>query len=748
MRNFVIVVACSALCFGGCVSTGWSQANDDLTIEWMFSGGAERVASLPCTFWLSDGRLLMYDTLQGPAERKMEIIDPATGARKAALDMGKALLSLHVALGGEPSGAVLPWPEGFDAAGTKALYVFGGDIFLLDLPSAQFVRITRTSSEETSASLSPDGKHVAFVRENDLYVYDVSGSLIRRLTSDGSGSRLNGRFSWVYWEEIFGHKDIAYWWSPDSRSVAFLQTDESMVSTMTFTDFQPYQPRILTQRYPKAGGATPRVRVGIVSADGADVRWMDLPDSSYEYITGVDWLPASEKIAVQTMNRAEDRVDLFLVERGTGKATNILTETDDAWMNMYKPFFLKKRPEMLWISDRSGYAHIYRYRLDGTLLGQLTTGQWSLRPFGSRAIYEESPILAVDEKKGCVYFSASEHSSLEQHLYRVPLEGGSLVRLSHAEGFHRASFSSDARFYLDASSNVQTPPALSLNRATGEKVLILSPARVEALSHFSMRYPSFFTIAAPDGFPLPAQMSTPSDFDVSKRYPVIVYVYGGPGNSSVLDEWNANDWSESIYFDQVLLHSGYLVFSVDNRSSASIGKVFEKSIKGQMYGDVELHDLLSAIRWLKAQKYVDTNRVGIWGWSGGGMYTLLAMTRTKEFASGIAVAPVTDWHYYDAKWTELQMKRPEDNPEGYQKTSSVLHAKDLHGRLLMVHGTYDDNVHPQNSQAFLNELIKAGILVDVMIYPMRKHTLDDAPARIHLYKTMLDFWKRNLLDAP
>jgi dipeptidyl-peptidase-4 len=259
-----------------------------------------------------------------------------------------------------------------------------------------------------------------------------------------------------------------------------------------------------------------------------------------------------------------------------------------------------------------------------------------------------------------------------------------------------------------------------------------------------MIYPSFFRIPARDRFMLPAQVSTPAGFDSTKKYPVIVCVYGGPGSPSVSDDWNSNAWWESVYFDQVLLRNGYIVFSVDNRSSASVGKIFEKSIRGQMYGDVELNDLLDAVRWLKSRPYIDTSRVGVWGWSGGGMYTLLAMTRSNEFKAGISVAPVTDWHYYDAKWAELPMKRPEDNPAGYAKTSLVSRARDLHGRLLMVHGTGDDNVHPQNSQAFMNELIKEGILFDVMIYPMRKHYIDDPQARIHLFGTMLEFWKRNL----
>jgi dipeptidyl-peptidase-4 len=548
----------------------------------------------------------------------------------------------------------------------------------------------------------------------------------------------------MYWEELFGHRENAYWWSPDSRSIAFLQTDDSGVSTTSFTDFEPYQARVLTQRYPQAGQKTPGVRVGFVSTGGGDPVWMNVPASSYEYVTGVDWLPSGEAAAVQTMNRAQTRVDLYFVGRSDGRADRVLIETDDAWLHMYRPLFIRGGGQFLWISERTGYAHAYRYSADGKLIHQVTRGEWPLRPYGAFAIYGESPLLAVDEKGGWLYFTAGKQSAIERHIYRVRLEGGDPQRLSVEGGYHRPICRPDGRFYVDVYSSVRTPPSLSLHRGDGSPVMVLSPPRADILPRDGMRFPSFLRIPARDGFMMPAQVSTPADFDSTKKYPVIVYVYGGPGSPSISDEWNSNAWAESIYNDQVLLGAGYVVFSVDNRSSSSTGKVFEKSIRGQMYGDVELNDLLDAVRWLKARTYVDTSRVGIWGWSGGATYTLLAMTRSNEFRAGIAVAPVTDWRYYDAKWAELPMKRPEDNPAGYQKTSLVARARDLHGRLLLVHGTYDDNVHPQNSQAFINELIREGTLFDLMVYPMRKHTIDDPPARKHLFKTMLEFWNRNL----
>jgi len=714
-----------------------------ITIDWMFDGGALRVETVPKTLWLSGGRLLVYDTTRAGGTHPFRNLDPATGKSVDACDAGKALASLREAAGDVAPG-VLPWPDGIDAAGERAVYLFGGDVYALDFRMSRCTRLTRTPEEESSVSIAPDGNWIAFVRANDLYVEPSAGGPERRLTTDGSATTLNGRFSWVYWEEIFGHHDNAYWWSPDSRAIAFLQTDESMVSVMSFTDFEPYQPRILTQRYPKAGQKTPVVRVGFVRVEGGSPAWMDIPRASYEYVTGVDWLPGGGACAVQTMNRAQTEVALSFVRSADGRSTRVLTETDDAWLHIYHPLFLKDRREFLWIAERTGYAAAYRYTLEGKLLGRVTPGDRSLRPYGAFAIYDESPLQAVDEKGGWAYYTAGGESSAERQIYRAPIGGGTPERVSEGAGTHRPSFRGDGRYFVDRYSNAHTPPALTLYGTGGGPARVISAPRTDLIPGQALNYPSFFRIPATDGFMLPAQISTPQGFDSTKKYPLILYVYGGPGSPTVQDEWNVNGWAESIWFDQALLSAGYLVASVDNRSSSCEGKTFEKSIRGQMYGDVELNDLLSAVRYLTRLPFVDSTRVGIWGWSGGGMYTLLALTRSHEFRAGIAVAPVTDWHYYDAKWAELPMKRPEDNPAGYAHTSLVARAGDLHGRLLLVHGTDDDNVHPQNSQAFMNALIREGILFDLMVYPMRKHTIDDPPAKKHLFRTMLRFWQNNL----
>ncbi|HTR99964.1 MAG TPA: DPP IV N-terminal domain-containing protein, partial [Bacteroidota bacterium] len=430
------------------------------TIDWIFGGGAARVAAVPVTRWLSNGRLLVYDTLGGERAHPFRTLDPVTGGAAPLCDAAKALGSLAAL--GTPAPDVLPWPGGIDSAGEKAVYLFGGDVFVLDFRLSRFLRLTQTPEEESSVSISPDGKWAGWVRANDIYVEPSGGGREARLTHDGSPATLNGKFSWVYWEEIFGHSDNAYWWSPDSRSIAFLRTDESMVSEMSFTDFEPYQPRILTQRYPKAGGRTPQVRVGFVNVGGGGPVWMDLPQSSYEYVTAVDWLPGGGAAGVQTMNRAQTDVNLYFVRSADGRPTHILTETDDAWMHVYHPLFLKEKREFLWISDRTGYAQAYRYTLEGGLLGPVTTGERPLQPYGAFAIYDESPLRAVDEKGGWVYYTAAGESSIERQIYRVPVGGGEPERISHAAGTHSPSFRSDGCFYVDHFSDVRTPPSLTL----------------------------------------------------------------------------------------------------------------------------------------------------------------------------------------------------------------------------------------------------------------------------------------------
>ena len=708
-----------------------------LTLEWILTEG-RTVGAVPSHFWMADGRLMIYDGRLPVGQRTFEILDPKTSERRKAFDLSAALASLNALLPATPARQGLAWPQTFDQTGRRALYIFDGDLFVLDLPKASFSRITKTKEEERAGEFSPDGNKLAYVRKSDLYITDLETQKETRLTRDGADTILNGTLSWIYWEEIFGRRDIGFWWSPDSKSLAYLQTDESAVPLSTFVDFQPDTPRVITQRYPKAGMPNPRVRVGVVGINGTNTKWVSINDEPFEYILRVKWLPDSRRVSVQTLTRNQHVLRLYFVDSETGAAKRILTDTNTGWINIHDDLhFLSDGKHFLWASERDDNYHLYRYSMDGRLVNQITRGPWSLASSGG-AFWVKRAVSSIDETNGWIYFTSMERSQLERHLYRIKLDGSGMMRLSKDTGFHGISMSPNAQFYLDTFSDARTLPSLTLRRFDGHEQLLIAKPRMELLARFDLQQPELLNIPTRDGFPMPARVLKPKGFRTDRRYPVIMDVYGGASSYSVV-----NAWRGAALYDQLLAQEGYIVVRVDNRSAAATSKSLENSVIGKV-GEPETEDLVDAAKWLKAQTWVDPNRIGVWGWSNGGWITLNVMTRSKEFKAGIAVAAVTDWRYYDTKWAEAFLKTPQENPEGYARTSMVKRAGELHGRLLVVHGSYDDNVHPQNMLAFTDALIKSGKLFDLMIYPMRGHGISDPEATLHLYRTMIDFWKRNL----
>ena len=710
-----------------------------LTVQWLYSeSGGSAVARVPSHVWLEDNTVLLYDTRRPAAQRAFERLDPASGTRRTVLDVPKAVASLKAIGPNLLEKESLEWPKSFDRDGQKALYILRDDVFVLDLATASFTRITNTPEEEKDAEFSPDGRMVAYVRNNNIYVYDLAKHEEKPLTRDGSETTLNGTLSWVYWEEIFGRHDTGYWWSPDSKSIAYLQTDETGVPVSLFVDFAPVDQRIIRQPYPKAGEQNPKVRVGIADIADATTRWVTVPQP-YEWLLRVKWLPDSSRISLSTMDRPQTRLDLYFASRTGGAAQHVLTETDPGWVNVSDDLrFLPDGKHFLWASERDGYMHLYRYRMDGTLENQITRGDWAVASSGGVAFWVHQSIVGYDPKNDWLYFTALKDSSIERHLYRIHADGSAMQRVDTEPGTHGISMSPDTHFYLDTFSDIRTLPALRLHTVEGKMKEVIAPARPQLLAGFDMQYPELLTIPAADGFPMPAQILKPRGFDPTRKYPVILHIYGGPSAPTV-----KNQWQPGIFFDNLLLREGFVVVSVDNRSATAISKKLENIILLKS-PEPETADQLAGVRWLKSQPWVDGARVGVWGWSGGGTMTLSLMTHSQEFKAGIAGAPVTDWRYYDSKWAEAMMKLPQDQPDAYDRTSLVKHAADLHGTLLLVFGSYDDNVHPQNEQAFMDALIKADKPYQVMLYPMRKHGFTDRPARIHRDQAMLDFWKKNL----
>jgi dipeptidyl-peptidase-4 len=716
-----------------------SSQEKKITLEWASSDECKKLTELGQFFWLDDGTAYICDSSKDPNEQMIERLDPRTGKRKAAFNKDKAFESLGKIIGSAAE-KKLGWPTGFDKNGKFALYEFDNDIFLLEIDKSQFRRVVETKSEEKAIRFSPDGKKIAYVRDNDLFVYDVNKQKETHITTDGSDTILNGTLSYVYWEEIFGREDCAYWWSDDSNSIAYLKSDESSVPIAYFVDFKPQTPRLITQRYPKAGQQNPGVRLCVADVRGNQLSQLDASEIPYEYIARVKWLPDNKTLCAELLNRNQNKLDIYFMDKDSGKATLIFTERDKGWIDATDDlYFLKDGKRFIWLSNRDGFSHLYLYTMEGRLVRQITKGKWSACSINGGPSWILKSIASIDEDGGWIYFGSKEKSSIERHLYKIKLDGTGLQRITEQDGMHQITFSTDGKFYFDTFSSITTPASVSLCTNEGKNKFVLWQSKTDKIGELNLVYPQLLTVKARDGFEMPAMISKPKNFDPNKKYPAIIYVYGGPLAPEVL-----NGWQSTVFSDQVFLDNGYILFKFDNRSATAISKAYSNLIVGQMWADCELNDLVDAVRWLKQQTFTDANNVGLWGASGGGSYTLLGLTHTKEFKAGVAIAPVTDWMYYDSIWAEAGMKLPKDNPKGYEKTSFVKHAKDLHGRLLLIHGTYDDNVHPQNAQAFADALVDAGITFEMMVYPMRKHGISDKPAKIHLQKTMLEFWNRNL----
>jgi dipeptidyl-peptidase-4 len=462
-----------------CVANTLGQTSRrELTLEWIFGPEGRTVASVPTTAWVDDGTLVILDNRRPPTERTFEKLNPATGQRRSIVDSVRALADLRRAVDGM-NVDVLPWPLAFDGSGGQALYIFKGDVFVLDLNSAHFRRLTSTPAEETSASFSPNGRRIAYVRTNNLYFFDLDTNRETQITGDGSETLLNGTLSWVYWEEVFGRRDIGYWWAPDSQAIAYLQSDESEVDLTYFLDFVPFSPRVIRQRYARAGRANPRVRLGITELGHNGTTWVQISDKPFEYIVRAKWLPDGRRLSLETMPRLQTELSLYLADRKTGKATRVLTETDPGWVNMADDlYFFNDGQHFLWPSERDGYMHLYRYRIDGTLENQVTKGRWALASAGGVAFWVRQALVGVDEKNSWIYFTALERSSIERHLYRVRPDGSGFMRVSREPGTHRVSMSPDGRHFLDRYSDVRTLPSLRLHASTAHFCRrLLIPAR-------------------------------------------------------------------------------------------------------------------------------------------------------------------------------------------------------------------------------------------------------------------------------
>jgi dipeptidyl-peptidase-4 len=522
-------------------------------------------------------------------------------------------------------------------------------------------------------------------------------------------------------------RHTGYWWSPDERYVAYARVDESPVAEVERFEIYADDVKVVKQRYPKAGAANARVELYVRELAAEAPRRIDLdaavpglaPTQDY-YLARVDWFPDGRHLLVQRLSRDQKRLDLVKVDAATGATRLLFTETSPHWVELHSDLkFLPKRGGFLWVSQRSGFPHLYRYDDEGHLVAQLTDGDWLV-------IGKPKAVAAVDEARGLVYFTGSKDGYPERQLYAVPLDAHGPTaprRLTPEAGWHDVEFAADAHTFIDAHSSVDRPPSVALRDAGGRRLAwlvenALGPAHPYAPYAATRPTVEFGTLPAADGTPMHWMLLKPRDFDPARRYPVAVEVYGGPHGQNV-----ANQWEKAAGFREYLARRGTLVFVLDNRGAGRQGIRTDAALQGRM-GTVEVEDQVAGANWLKSQPWVDPARVGVYGWSYGGYMTLSLMTRAPGvYAVGVAGAPVTDWRLYDTCYTERYMGTPQDNPEGYAQSGVLAHAGALAGPLLIVHGMADDNVLFAHSTRLYAELQKLGRPFDVMVYPGYKHSL-------------------------
>ncbi len=629
--------------------------------------------------------------------------------------------------------------------GKTLLFPLGGKLYLYTLAAAQgkAVRELPTGGEFIDPKISPKGRYVSYVREQNLWVIDLQSNKARALTLDGGGTIHNAEAEFVAQEEM--DRSDGYWWASDDSMIAFERYDETQVPIIKRSEVFADRTEVIEQRYPAAGSRNVTVTLGLVSPEGGEARWIDLGADTDIYLARVNWLHGDKHLSYQLQSRNQQRLDLRRVDVATLEQTDLLRESSTTWINLNDDLrFLKDGRTFIWASERSGYLHLYLYGIDGKLRHAISRGEWNI-----------DKLLGVDETGGYVYVQSNRDFVPDTQIYRLKLDGSTAdapLRVSTRDGTHTSVFSADASVYLDTFSDPATPPQVSLHKADGSLIEWIEKNPLDD-SHPYARYrdsritPEFGTLKADDGQTLHYRLYKPANFDPARRYPVFSFYYGGPHVQKVVRAWGdpaSAHAAQQTQFLEYMAQRGYVVFTLDNRGMARRGRKFSDVIYRQL-GNAEVLDQLSGIHWLKEQPWVDGDRVGVFGWSYGGyMTTMLLSKASDEIAAGVAVAPVTDWTLYDTHYTERYLSSPADNPAGYIRSAPFAWLDGLTSRLFLIHGMADDNVLFVNSTALMSGLQKRGIQFDLMTYPGAKHGLSSAGEREHAYHAIANWMDRQL----
>lgn len=723
--------------------TGRAEASQDaaagqLTVDRIFRTGEFRAATLPETHWLKDGvSFIDVRAVNGGAGSEIIRTDAVTGKTSVLVPAaaltgsdGKALQVEDMTLSDDETKALLFHnSERVWRANTK------GQWTVVDFTTRRLTPIAPNTPAKMFAKFSPDNRRVAYVRNNNLFVWDLASGTERQLTSDGSANVINGTTDWAYEEEL-GLRD-AFRWSPDGAHLAFLRLDQTQVPTMTLINqTDSLYPIIEQYKYPKAGEPNSRARIGVVGvSDGAvrdGVRWIDTGSDSLVYLPRLGWVGA-DSVWVERLPRKQNRAELMIASIATGRTRPILADSDSAYVDVIDPVWVNNNRQVLILSDRSGWRQLYLYDRDGRLVRQVTKD-------GADVIN----VFGTDDRTGSVYVREAAPTPAQSQIYRYMLDGTSGGRVSTLAGSYNMSLAPGGRYAAVTRSTLNTPPTMTLNELPSmREVRVLGDnsklaANVTALG---IAPAQFIHIPSADGHTmLDAYRIVPRNFDSRKKYPVLMYTYGGPAIPQVLDAWSGSRW----LFHQMLAQHGYVVVVADNRGAAWRGRDFRKMTQYHL-GLAESDDQIAVAKWIGQQPWGDAKRVGIWGWSYGGYNTAMSAFRGGSvFRMAMSVAPVTDWRFYDSIYTERFMWTPQENVQGYRVSAPLSYINGLTAKYLLIHGTGDDNVHPQNSFVLAQALQIARKPFEMMLFPNKTHAISGPGGTLTVYGLLERFVLENL----
>jgi dipeptidyl-peptidase-4 len=721
------------------------SAKKPLTIEAIFAGGGISGRGPEAVKWSPDSTKFSLIQRDNSGEHgQLWYVDATTGEKKVLVSEGmlaalapplekikderekERITRYHIA------------PYEWAPDSKHLLFDSQGQFWLFTIENGTAVQITSAPDPSSDPKFSPDGSKLAYLRRHNLYARPVRGGgekLITKPTGDKDKDEnlLNGEVDWVYAEELDGRSN--YFWSPNGKELLYLQMDETNVPTYPIVNWMPTHPNVDMEKYPKAGDPNPVVRLGVVSADGGKTKWISLTDDKNTYIPRFGWI-RDGLLWAEVLNRAQDELDLYFAEAQSGRSRKVLSETAaDAWVNVNNDFrILKSGDRFLWSSWRDGTTQLYLYNFDKA---NPLAGDAKLDRQLTKGDFEMLRVEGLDDDAGIVFVTCDKDDPRQRQLYAVKLDGSGSQRVSQQEGTHESTFADDGKHYVDEYSAVLTPPNMSVCSAGGACKKVWDSRSVD---DFALIAPKFLQFKADDGTTLYGQLLMPQEATNGGKIPLIVYIYGGPADQTVRNKWP--DTRE--LFHEMLAQKGFAVFTLDNRGTPGRDRKFQTAIRRE-FGEIELKDQLTALDQLFAQyPQLDRGRLGIWGWSNGGSMTLYALTHSDAFKAGVSVAPVADWRDYDSIYTERYQGLPKDNGKGYQDLRASNLANSLHGSLLLVHGTSDDNVHFQNSVQMVEGLIQAGKQFRFMIYPSKTHGIGGSDDRDHLFHMIEDHFEREL----